>query len=88
MNDAWIEEERKREMIERERLCMSATEAHDEKRHAWIKRSPSGEPGRWLCWRKRENGSLDLVTAFYRRKSAEKAARLYEQTGEMKGFNF
>lgn len=60
----------------------------DGKRHAWIKRSPSGEPGRWLVWRKRENGSLDLVTAFYRRKSAEKACALYERDGTMKGFNF
>lgn len=58
------------------------------KRHAYVKPSPTGEPGRWLVWRKRENGSLDLVTAFYRRKSAEKAARLYRRTGRVKGFNF
>jgi hypothetical protein len=68
------------------------SEGHDGrgsgKRRAWIKRSPKDEPGRWMCWRERADGSLDLVTAFYRRKSADKAARLYEETGEIKGFNF
>lgn len=87
MNDAWIEEERRRELKAEAAKELRLGDAERERR-AWVKRSPSGEPRRWLCWRERENGSLDLVTAFYRRKSAQKAARLYERNGTMKGFNF
>lgn len=86
INDARIDAERKAEMVEQVRIERSGDS--DGKRHAWIKRSPAGEPGRWLVWRERENGSFDLVTAFYRRKSAEKACLLYEHDGTMKGFNF
>jgi poly(3-hydroxyalkanoate) synthetase len=60
----------------------------DGKRHAWIKPSWKGEPGRWLVWRQKENGSLGLVTAFWRKRSAEKAVIAYERDGTMKGFIF
>lgn len=86
MNEARLQAERKAEMTEKTRIEWDADT--DGKRHAWVKRSPPGEPGRWLVWRKREDGSLALVTAFYRRRSAEKAAALYERDGTMKGWNF
>jgi len=57
-------------------------------RHAWVERTLSGEPGRWLVWRKREDGSTDFVTAFYIKCRAERAARLYEETGQIKGLEF
>jgi hypothetical protein len=68
------------------------SEGHDGrgsgKRRAWVKRSPTGEPLRWMCWRERANGSFDFVTAFFFKRSASRAARLYEKTGQMKGWNF
>lgn len=99
MNDDRIRAERKRELIEREEREQAVTptsiqysEGHDGrgsgKRRAWVKRSPTGEPGRWMCWRERADGALDLVTCFYRKRSAEQAARLYELDGTMKGLNF
>lgn len=68
------------------------SEGHDGrgsgKRRAWVKKSPPGEPGRWMCWREGADGSLGLVTAFFFKRSAEKAARRYERDGTMKGWNF
>ena len=68
------------------------SEGHDGrgsgKRRAWVKESPKGEPLRWMCWRERADGALDFVTCFFFKRSADKAARLYERDGTMKGFNF
>lgn len=36
-------------------------------------------------WRYRENGSLDWVTNHWTKRGARRAARLYEQTGKVKG---
>jgi hypothetical protein len=73
-------------------VSFQISEGHDGrgsgKRRAWVKKSPSGEPLRWLCWRERANGSLDLVTAFFFKRSAERAARRYELDGTRKGWNF
>jgi len=86
MNDAWLDSERRKELVEAVRMERSGDT--DGKRHAWVKPSPQGEPGRYLVWRERANGTLDLVTAFYRKRSAERAVKLYEEDGTMKGFNF
>lgn len=73
-------------------ISIQYSEGHDGrgsgKRRTWIKKSPPGEPLRWMCWRERPNGSLDLVTAFFFKFSAKRAARAYEKTGAMKGWNF
>lgn len=60
----------------------------DGRRHAWVKRSPKGEPLRWLTWREKANGALDLVTAHFFRRSADRAVAAYERDGTMKGWNF
>ncbi len=65
------------------------SEGHDGrgsgKRRAWVKRWPKDEPGRWMCWRERADGSLDLVTCFLFKRSAEKAKAAYERSGALKG---
>jgi hypothetical protein len=73
-------------------VSIQYSEGHDGrgsgKRRSWIKKSPPGEPLRWMCWRERPNGSLDFVTCFFFKRSARRAAAAYERDGSMKGFSF
>ena len=55
-------------------------------RTAFVKRSPPEEPGRWMVWRTREDGSMDFVTFHYFHFRALRAVRIYEETGKLVGW--
>ena len=87
MREAELQTKRKEELMATESK-VSFSGGHDGKRHAWVKRSPPGEPGRWLTWRRRADGAMDFVTARFFRRAAERDARRYESDGAISGWSF